>query len=225
MAQVSQDGEGTEAEGVCPEAFAASYMLATTGPQEAWEYVLTTFDANEDLALQYEEFEQVWADIVSWLPPCMEGDMTPTDLSQTFAQMPSLDWPYTDECFADTRTPEAVFDQIKDAESSINTTEFAHLFWGVQTGDYSYFPECGSETYPCPEQEEEEVIVDVCTLATAEEFCGQFDTSLPVDMQFDFIEISELHYAFCDCHYSQTAAGTAEMNPDLELLCEETDCQ
>jgi hypothetical protein len=54
-------------------------------------------DADKDDLLAYNEFKSVWDDIVSWFPPCNDGEeMTPAGLSQIFAQMTTEDWPYTD---------------------------------------------------------------------------------------------------------------------------------
>jgi hypothetical protein len=69
-------------------------------------------------------------------------------LSQTFSQlaMETDEWPYTDECFADTRSAQGAFDQIKNPETGLVDAEcFVSLYWAVETGEWGYFNEDGGE--------------------------------------------------------------------------------
>lgn len=62
-------------DGVCPESFVNVWYMATAGPQGAWEYVISYFDTDPmDSLIQYNEYKSLWTDIVSWYPPCMEGE-------------------------------------------------------------------------------------------------------------------------------------------------------
>jgi hypothetical protein len=57
-------------------------MLASTGPSGAWDYVIMHDTDPTDGNFNFEEFENVWNDIESWYPPCLDdAEMDTTGLS------------------------------------------------------------------------------------------------------------------------------------------------
>lgn len=146
--------------------------------------------------------------------------------------MESEEWPFTDECFADTRTAQGAFDQIKNpATGLVDADCFMWIFWAVETGDWSYFLE--TETDEDGDGDDDNTPVDVCTLDTAEAFIDHYATVGSGDATnaegfLDDMSIMSFHHDFCDCHYwfnATTSTGTADTaSTALMQLCEYTDC-
>lgn len=92
------------------------------------------------------------------------------------------EWPYTDECFADTRSAQGAFDHIKNPETGLVDPEcFVPLYLAVETGEWGYFVEDGGE----PDEDGDadgdgdgdadgDGTVDVCAFETAASFMTHY---------------------------------------------------